>query len=76
MRWTRGFAWDECSVGGALVRAQSHCARRELLSVRATRKPASISTRLKRRIKQIEAMPAKPKQQLLGIIDTFIVAHQ
>ncbi|HET9049226.1 MAG TPA: hypothetical protein VFN29_09750 [Chiayiivirga sp.] len=44
--------------------------------MRATRKPASISTRLKRRIKQIEAMPAKPKQQLLGIIDTFIVAHQ
>ena len=28
------------------------------------------------RIKQIERMPAKPKQQLLGIIDTFIAAHQ
>lgn len=48
----------------------------ELLGVRQTRKPASVSTRLERRIKQIERMPAKPKQQLLGIIDTFIAAHQ
>lgn len=24
----------------------------------------------------IERIPAKPKQQLLGIIDTFIAAHQ
>ena len=28
------------------------------------------------RIKQIERMPAKPKQQLLGIIATFIAAYQ
>ncbi len=48
----------------------------ELLGVRQTRKLASVSTRLERRIKQIERMPAKPKQQLLGIIDTFIAAHQ
>lgn len=48
----------------------------DLLGMRATRKPASISTRLERRIKRIERMPAKPKQQLLGIIDTFIAAHQ
>jgi hypothetical protein len=44
--------------------------------VRPTRKLASVSTRLERRIKQIERMPPKPKQQLLGIIDTFIAAHQ
>jgi hypothetical protein len=46
-----------------------------LLGALATRKPARISTRLERRIKQIEVMLAKPKQQLLGIIDTFIAAH-
>ena len=47
-----------------------------LLRVRRTCKPASVSTRLERRIEQIERTPAKPKQQLLGIIDTFIAAHQ
>lgn len=50
--------------------------RNELLGVRSTRKLASVSTRLERRIKQIERMPAKPKQQQLGIIDTFIATHQ
>lgn len=48
----------------------------QLLGVHSTRKLASVSTRLERRIKQIERMPPKPKQQLLGIIDTFIAAHQ
>lgn len=48
----------------------------QLLGVQSTRKLASVSTRLERRIKQIERMPPKPKQQLLGIIDTFIAAHQ
>lgn len=48
----------------------------ELLGVRQTRKLASVSTRLERRIKQIERMPPKPKQQLLGLIDTFISAEQ
>jgi transcriptional regulator with XRE-family HTH domain len=38
-------------------------------------KPA-VSTRLERRLKLIERMPAKPKQQLLGLIDTFISAEQ
>lgn len=51
----------------------------ELLGVRPSRKLASVSTRLERRIKQIERMPTKPKQQLLGIIDTFrrasVIAH-
>ncbi|MBN8801868.1 MAG: hypothetical protein ABS96_12800 [Lysobacteraceae bacterium SCN 69-123] len=47
-----------------------------LLDVRQTRKPARVSTHLDRRIKQIERMPAKPKQQLLGIIATFIAAYQ
>lgn len=47
-----------------------------LLGVRQTRKPARVSTHLERHIKQIERMPAKPKRQLLGIIDTFIAAHQ
>ena len=47
-----------------------------LMGVQQARKPARVSTRLECRIKQIERMPAKPKQQLLGIIDTFIAAHQ
>lgn len=36
----------------------------------------TVSTRLERRLKLIERMPAKPKQQLLGLIDTFISAEQ
>jgi hypothetical protein len=44
--------------------------------VRPTRKLANVSTGLESRIKQIERMPPKPKQQLLGIIDTFITAYQ
>lgn len=42
---------------------------------RKVSKPA-VSTRLERRLKLIERMPAKPKQQLLGLIDTFIAAEQ
>ena len=51
----------------------------ELLGMRVGRKKAAtpaVSTRLERRIKQIERMPPKPKQQLLGLIDTFLAAHQ
>ena len=47
--------------------------------MRVGRKKAAtpaVSTRLERRIKQIERMPPKPKQQLLGLIDTFLAAHQ
>lgn len=47
-----------------------------LLGVRQTRRLACVSKRLERRIKQADRMPAKPKQQLLGIIDTFIATHQ
>lgn len=49
----------------------------ELLGVRTGRGKATtpaISTRLERRLKLIERMPAKPKQQLLGLIDTFLAA--
>lgn len=50
----------------------------ELLGMHAgrSRKMPTVSTRLERRIKLIERMPPKPKQQLLGIIDTFISANQ
>ena len=34
----------------------------------------AVSTRLERRLKLIERMPPKPKQQLLGLIDTFLAA--
>jgi transcriptional regulator with XRE-family HTH domain len=37
---------------------------------------ASLSPRLERRLKQIEGLSPKPKQQLLSIIDTFIAAEQ
>jgi transcriptional regulator with XRE-family HTH domain len=49
----------------------------ELLGIGAKRKAATpaISTRLERRLRLIERMPAKPKQQLLGLIDTFIAAN-
>jgi transcriptional regulator with XRE-family HTH domain len=36
----------------------------------------SLSPRLERRLKQIERLSPKPKQQLLSIIDTFIAAEQ
>jgi transcriptional regulator with XRE-family HTH domain len=39
-------------------------------------RPASLSPRLERRLKQIEGLSPKPKQQLLSIIDTFIAAAQ
>lgn len=50
----------------------------ELLGLKAGRqtKPLAVSTRLQRRLKLIERMPSKPKQQLLGLIDTFIAAEQ
>jgi len=50
----------------------------ELLGLQAGRKTSklAVSTRLERRLKLIERMPAKPKQQLLGLIDTFIAAEQ
>jgi transcriptional regulator with XRE-family HTH domain len=36
---------------------------------------ATLSPRLERRLKQIERLSPKPKQQLLNIIDTFIEAE-
>lgn len=36
---------------------------------------ASMSPRLERRLKQIEQLSPKPKQQLLSLIDTFIEAE-
>jgi transcriptional regulator with XRE-family HTH domain len=39
-------------------------------------KPTAISPRLERRVKQIERLAPKSKQQLLGLIDTFIAAEQ
>jgi len=43
----------------------------------ATRKARAValSPRLERRLKQIERLSPKPKQQLLSIIDTFIAAE-
>jgi transcriptional regulator with XRE-family HTH domain len=38
--------------------------------------PAKRKPRLERRLKQIEGLSPKPKQQLLSIIDTFIAAEQ
>jgi len=35
----------------------------------------SLSARLERRLKQIERLSPKPKQQLLSIIDSFIAAE-
>jgi transcriptional regulator with XRE-family HTH domain len=37
---------------------------------------AALSPRLERRLKQIEHLSPRPKQQLLSIIDTFIAAEQ
>ena len=39
-------------------------------------KTTAISPRLERRVKQIERLTPKSKQQLLGLIDTFIAAEQ
>jgi transcriptional regulator with XRE-family HTH domain len=36
---------------------------------------AAVSPRLERRLRQIERLSPKPKQQLLSIIDTFIEAE-
>lgn len=36
----------------------------------------SLSRRLERRLRQIENLSPKPKQQLLSIIDSFIAAEQ
>jgi len=36
----------------------------------------SLSPRLERRLRQIENLSPKPKQQLLSIIDSFIAAEQ
>ena len=50
----------------------------ELLGVRVGRGKATtpaVSTRLERRLKLIERMPPKPKQQLLGLIDTFLAVE-
>lgn len=52
----------------------------ELLGVRIGRSKKAatpaVSTRLERRLKMIERMPPKPKQQLLGLIDTFLAASE
>lgn len=49
----------------------------ELLGSAATKRQAkaSMSPRLERRLKQIERLSPKPKQQLLSLIDTFIEAE-
>ena len=39
-------------------------------------RPVTLSPRLERRLKQIERLSPKPKQQLLFIIDTFIAAEE
>ena len=39
-------------------------------------RPAALSPRLERRLRQIERLSPRPKQQLLSIIDTFIAAEQ
>jgi transcriptional regulator with XRE-family HTH domain len=51
----------------------------DLLGLNGSRKRAKIiavSPRLERRMRQIEALAPKPKQQLLGLIDTFIAAAE
>lgn len=51
----------------------------QLLGMKTGRGKAAtpaVSTRLERRLKLIERMPPKPKQQLLGLIDTFLTASQ
>lgn len=52
----------------------------ELLGVAARKKPVakavSVSPRLERRMRQIETLAPKAKQQLIGLIDTFISAER
>ncbi len=51
----------------------------QLLGMKTGRGKAAtpaVSTRLERRHKRIERMPPKPKQQLLGLIDTFLAASE
>lgn len=51
----------------------------ELLGAQAPKRQtraAPLSPRLERRLRQIERLSPKPKQQLLSIIDTFIAAEQ
>lgn len=51
----------------------------DLLGLNGSRKRAkaiTVSPRLERRMRQIEALSPRPKQQLLGLIDTFIAAEQ
>jgi hypothetical protein len=51
----------------------------ELLGSQPAKRKAratSLSPRLERRLRQIERLSPKPKQQLLSIIDTFIAAEQ
>jgi transcriptional regulator with XRE-family HTH domain len=51
----------------------------DLLGLNGSRKRAkviTVSPRLERRMRQIEALAPKPKQQLLGLIDTFIAAAE
>ncbi|MEO5625628.1 MAG: helix-turn-helix transcriptional regulator [Dokdonella sp.] len=51
----------------------------DLLGLNGSRKRTKaivVSPRLERRMRQIEALSPKPKQQLLGLIDTFIAAEQ
>ena len=45
------------------------------LTVKRVREPG-LSPRLERRVRQIERLSPKPKQQLLSLIDTFIAAEQ
>jgi transcriptional regulator with XRE-family HTH domain len=46
----------------------------ELLGNSSRQRPAHLSPRLERRLRQIERLGSKPKQQLLSLIDTFIAA--
>jgi transcriptional regulator with XRE-family HTH domain len=59
-----------------LARALNTTVDELLGSAPVKNKPRSLSPRLERRLKQIEALSPKPKQQLLSIIDTFIAAEQ
>ena len=43
---------------------------------RTKTRSVSLSPRLERRLKQIERLSPKPKQQLLSIIDSFIAAEE
>lgn len=50
----------------------------ELLGLKATRRPAApakISPRLERRLRQIERLDPKPKQQILATLDTLLTAE-